>query len=159
MALAIYSFLLLIVLLLGSPYYLLAMATSGKYREGLSERLGFVPKRLRDGDPRRTIWVHAVSVGEVLAASRLVNELGVRAPQYRVLLSTTTRTGQRLGPGAHRDQPRFLFPARFPLDRKGLSQKIGSRIGDPGGDRVLAQPADRVPAVVDPGCGGERTGV
>jgi 3-deoxy-D-manno-octulosonic-acid transferase len=69
MPLLIYSFALFVVLLLGLPYYLLAMATNGKYREGLSERLGWVPDRLREGDTRQTIWVHAVSVGEVLAAS------------------------------------------------------------------------------------------
>src|ERR1700722_12040138 len=96
MALIIYTLMLFVVLVVGLPYWLLRMATQGKYREGLSERLGRVPERLRAADARRTIWVHAVSVGEVLAASRLVNELSTRAPQYRILLSTTTRTGQRL---------------------------------------------------------------
>jgi 3-deoxy-D-manno-octulosonic-acid transferase len=88
------------------------MATKGKYREGLSERLGWVPGRLREGDTRRTIWVHAVSVGEVLVASRLVKELSASAPQYRVLLSTTTRTGQRLA--RERTSPSHTF--YFPLD-------------------------------------------
>src|ERR1700677_688296 len=114
MPLLIYSFALFVVLLLGLPYYLLAMATNGKYREGLSERLGWVPARLREGDTRRTIWVHAVSVGEVLAASRLVNELGARVPQYRVLLSTTTRTGQRLARERTGIAHSFYFPLDFP---------------------------------------------
>src|ERR1700761_5909360 len=114
MALLIYSFALFVVLLLGLPYYLLAMATHGKYREGLSERLGWVPDRLREGDTRKTIWVHAVSVGEVLAASRLVNELSACAPQYRVLLSTTTRTGQRLARERTGATHAFYFPLDFP---------------------------------------------
>jgi 3-deoxy-D-manno-octulosonic-acid transferase len=88
------------------------MATKGKYREGLSERLGWVPGRLREGDTRQTIWVHAVSVGEVLVGSRLVKELSACAPQYRVLLSTTTRTGQRLA--RERTSPSHTF--YFPLD-------------------------------------------
>src|SRR5271155_4709280 len=113
MALFIYSCLLFLVLFLGAPYFLLAMAATGKYREGITERLGFVPKRLRDRDPRRTIWVHAVSVGEVLAASRLVNELGACAPQYRVLLSTTTRTGQRLARERTGINHTFYFPLDF----------------------------------------------
>lgn len=113
MALILYSFALFLALFLGSPYYLLAMATDGKYREGLSERLGWVPKRLRAGDPRPTIWVHAVSVGEVLAASRLVNELSACAPQYRVLLSTTTRTGQRLARERTGVNHTFYFPLDF----------------------------------------------
>ena len=114
MALIIYTFALFLVLALGLPYWLLAMATNGKYREGLSERLGWVPDRLREGDPRKTIWVHAVSVGEVLAASRLVNELSACAPQYRVLLSTTTRTGQRLARERTGANQTFYFPLDFP---------------------------------------------
>jgi len=112
--LALYTFALFVALVLGLPYWLLAMATSGKYREGLSERLGWVPERLRQGDARKTIWVHAVSVGEVLAASRLVNELSACAPQYRVLLSTTTRTGQRLARERTGANHAFYFPLDFP---------------------------------------------
>jgi len=114
MPLLIYSFALFVALTLGLPYYLVAMATNGKYREGLSERLGWVPDRLREGDTRQTIWVHAVSVGEVLAASRLVNELSACAPQYRVLLSTTTRTGQRLARERTGADHTFYFPLDFP---------------------------------------------
>jgi 3-deoxy-D-manno-octulosonic-acid transferase len=114
MTLILYTFALLVALVLGLPYWLLAMATNGKYREGLSERLGWVPDRLREGDARKTIWVHAVSVGEVLAASRLVNELSACAPQYRVLLSTTTRTGQRLARERTGANHAFYFPLDFP---------------------------------------------
>jgi 3-deoxy-D-manno-octulosonic-acid transferase len=114
MPLIIYTFALLMVLVFGLPYWLLMMATNGKYREGLSERLGWVPDRLREGDPRKTIWVHAVSVGEVLAASRLVNELSACAPQYRVLLSTTTQTGQRLARERTGPNHTFYFPLDFP---------------------------------------------
>jgi 3-deoxy-D-manno-octulosonic-acid transferase len=114
MTLILYTFALFVALVLGLPYWLLAMATNGKYREGLSERLGWVPDRLRDGDARKTIWVHAVSVGEVLAASRLVNEHSACAPQYRVLLSTTTRTGQRLARERTGATRAFYFPLDFP---------------------------------------------
>ena len=114
MTLILYTSALFVVLVLGLPYWLLAMATNGKYREGLSERLGWVPDRLREGDTRKTIWVHAVSVGEVLAASRLVNELSACAPQFRVLLSTTTRTGQRLARERTGATRAFYFPLDFP---------------------------------------------
>src|SRR6201995_1043396 len=114
MTLFLYTFALFVALVLGLPYWLLAMATNGKYREGLSERLGWVPERLRQGDARKTIWVHAVSVGEVLAASRLVNELSACAPQYRVLLSTTTQTGQRLARERTGSNQAFYFPLDFP---------------------------------------------
>jgi 3-deoxy-D-manno-octulosonic-acid transferase len=122
--LVVYSCALLLVLLLGLPYWLFRMATNGKYREGLSERLGWVPDRLRAGDTRRTIWVHAVSVGEVLAASRLVNELTTRAPQYRVLLSTTTRTGQRLARERAGVDHAFYFPIDLPWIVNGYLRQL-----------------------------------
>lgn len=93
----LYSAALALVLLLGLPYWLLRMATAGKYRAGLGERLGRVPERLKDAVAgKQVIWLHAVSVGEVLAASRLVQELGAALPGYLIVVSTTTLSGQRL---------------------------------------------------------------
>lgn len=85
-------------LLISAPWWLLRMATTQRYREGLLQRLGFVPAALRQyARGHRIVWLHAVSVGEVLAASRLVTELAaVLGPSYRIVVSTTTRTGQAL---------------------------------------------------------------
>jgi len=97
-----YSLLLTVVLVLSSPWWLLRMATTARYREGLLERLGGVPARLREVVPGcRVVWVHAVSVGEVLAASRLVGEMEAALNSsggagWVVVVSTTTRTGQAL---------------------------------------------------------------
>ena len=105
MILFLYNVGLLLALVLGAPWWLWQMATTQKYREGLRARLGGVPERFAerhlDADggrsgSKRAIWIHAVSVGEVLAVSRLVAELDAGLPEYRVLISTTTRTGQRL---------------------------------------------------------------
>jgi 3-deoxy-D-manno-octulosonic-acid transferase len=130
----VYSALLMAVLVVGSPYWLVRMATSGRYRAGLWGRLGRVPKELmawreptsqrRDvGHPnspepmssisqrsprsqRRdlghpdfggaVVWVHAVSVGEVLVAARLIEEFRRVRPELRFAVSTTTKTGQEL---------------------------------------------------------------
>src|SRR5215471_12294831 len=91
-----YSLALALVLILGAPYWLFRMATSGKYREGLGERLGFVPKRLLSHSDTPAIWVHAVSVGELLAAARMIEDLRGDLPGWRVVVSTTTRTGQAM---------------------------------------------------------------
>jgi 3-deoxy-D-manno-octulosonic-acid transferase len=94
----LYNLALLTALVGGSPWWLWRMATTQKYREGLRERLGFVPDRLRatrrEGKP--VIWLHAVSVGEVLAVTRLTQEIGTRFADYDLRISTTTRTGQQL---------------------------------------------------------------
>jgi 3-deoxy-D-manno-octulosonic-acid transferase len=97
MILFFYNLALLTVLVAGAPWWLWRMATTQKYRDGLSQRLGKLPTGLgglRHGAP--LIWLHAVSVGEVLAASRLVGELDRVLPTYQLVISTTTRTGQEL---------------------------------------------------------------
>ena len=97
MILLLYNVALLVVLVVGAPWWLWRVATTRKYREGLWERLGRVPLALRElGRERPIIWLHAVSVGEVLAASRLVGELDRDFPGFQVVISTTTRTGQEL---------------------------------------------------------------
>jgi len=91
----IYSALLAAGLLLTLPYWLLQMSRHGKYHTGLKQRLGRVPDRLAHPS-RPVIWVHAVSVGEVLAISGLVAELQRQYPEHWVVVSTTTDTGQKL---------------------------------------------------------------
>ena len=97
MILFLYNVMLLAGLVVSAPWWLWRLATTEKYREGLKERLGLTGLRGKIGaDARTIIWVHAVSVGEVLAVSRLVAELDAALPEFRVVVSTTTRTGQAL---------------------------------------------------------------
>ena len=95
MILFFYNLALAAVLVVGAPWWLWRMATTHKYREGLLERLGRV-RLLKEQAGRPLIWVHAVSVGEVLAVTRLVGELDAALPDCFVAVSTTTRTGQAL---------------------------------------------------------------
>jgi 3-deoxy-D-manno-octulosonic-acid transferase len=100
MMLFFYNLALLVALVFGGPWWLWRMATTHKYREGMLERLGRVPLRLVQGPAavgeRQLIWLHAVSVGEVLAVTRLVRRLDALLPDHMVAISTTTRTGQAL---------------------------------------------------------------
>ena len=109
----IYSALLAAGLLLTLPYWLMQRLRHGKYRAGLSERLGRIPQRLIGQPARPTIWVHAVSVGEVLAVSGLVAELKRRFPNYRIVISTTTDTGQKLARTRFGAENVFYFPLDF----------------------------------------------
>jgi 3-deoxy-D-manno-octulosonic-acid transferase len=93
----LYSLALVVALVVASPYWLFRMSWSGRYRHGLSQRLGLISPSLRKfvGE-QSTIWIHAVSVGEVIAASRLIEQLQTLDPDLRLVISTTTRTGQKL---------------------------------------------------------------
>lgn len=96
------------------PYWLFQMARHGKYRKGLAERLGRLPSRLQSPEqPELVIWVHAVSVGEVLAVAGLVEELRRRFPQHRIFVSTTTDTGQALARQRFGEANVFYFPMDF----------------------------------------------
>jgi 3-deoxy-D-manno-octulosonic-acid transferase len=108
----IYSAVMAVALLLTLPYWVLQMFRSGKYRAGLAARLGRVPSHLRP-EGRPVIWVHAVSVGEVLAASGVIRELRSRYPEHRVVVSTTTATGQKLARQRFGDDSVFYFPLDF----------------------------------------------
>ena len=115
MILFVYNVALLILLVAGLPFWIVSVAATRKYREGLVARLGFVPRRLRrTSDPRPAIWLHAVSVGEVLAVSRMVAELDGALPAYRVLISTTTRTGQALARERFGKERVFYCPLDLP---------------------------------------------
>jgi 3-deoxy-D-manno-octulosonic-acid transferase len=109
-----YSLTLALALIVGSPFWLFRMATSGKYREGLRERLGFVPERiLAAAKGKQVLWVHAVSVGELLAAARMIEELRQKLPDWSIVVSTTTRTGQALARQRFGAENVFYFPLDF----------------------------------------------
>src|SRR6202158_5842264 len=108
----LYSALLAAGLLASLPYWMFGKRGHGKYRDGLGERLGRVPPRLhRQSTP--AIWVHAVSVGEVLAVSELVSQLRQRFQNYRVVVSTTTSTGRKLAAKHFGEDNVFYFPLDF----------------------------------------------
>jgi 3-deoxy-D-manno-octulosonic-acid transferase len=116
---ALYSALLMAVLVVGAPYWLARMfllsKDRGRYRAGLGQRLGRVPAELRAVVAgRQVVWVHAVSVGEVLAATRLVAELEeALGTGCVIVVSTTTATGQALARERFGAGRVFYYPLDF----------------------------------------------
>ena len=110
---ALYSALLAFFLLLTLPYWLLQMLRHGKYRAGLRQRFGAVPTSLTGASGKPAIWVHAVSVGEVVAAAAVIEALRQKFPSHRVLISTTTSTGQKLAARRFGAENVFYFPLDF----------------------------------------------
>ncbi len=110
---ALYSALLALFLVLTLPYWLLQMLRHGKYRAGLRQRLGAVPSALAGRGEKPVIWVHAVSVGEVVASSEIVKALQRTFTSHRVLISSTTSTGQKLAAQRFGAESVFYFPLDF----------------------------------------------
>ena len=67
-----------------------------KYASGFKQRLGYYSVFNAHGNP--VIWLHCVSVGETNAARPLVQALKDEYADHRLVISTTTRTGQALAP-------------------------------------------------------------
>lgn len=85
-----------------APYYALRGWRRGEPAQAFRDRLGSLSAEMRArasqaaGSSANAIWIHAVSVGEVLAAKPLVDGLKQRYPARAIFVSTTTETGQRL---------------------------------------------------------------
>jgi 3-deoxy-D-manno-octulosonic-acid transferase len=94
----LYSFLLTLAAVAFLPYFAYQAFVNRKYLSNFRERLGRLPESLSAGaeDRRPAIWLHAVSVGETLAARPLVKALRERFPNHRLIVSTTTATGQQV---------------------------------------------------------------
>lgn len=100
-------------MLLSLPFWVYQMLRHGKYRRGFTERMGRVPGRLRVGSGQRIVWIHAVSVGEVLAVRGLIGQMHRDFPDVRVVVSTTTDTGQGLARKHFGAENVFYFPLDF----------------------------------------------
>lgn len=91
----VYTALIVLFALVASPWLIYQAVRYRKYVGSLSQRLGYLPVSFNiDAEP--SIWIHAVSVGELLTARPLISALRERHPSLRLFLSTTTLSAQQL---------------------------------------------------------------
>jgi len=111
----IYSFLMGAAALLLLPYWLVRGLREGKYLANLRERLGLSTAALDKlpADRAGAIWIHAVSVGELLSSIALAKRLKEAYPGRPLVVSTTTITSQSL---ARERMPFADAIFYFPLD-------------------------------------------
>jgi 3-deoxy-D-manno-octulosonic-acid transferase len=93
LSLLLYNLLLPPGLLAAVPGFVVKMKRRGGYGPGFSQRFGRYAAGTLPSDLERPIWIHAVSVGEVLIANKLIAALREVSPDVPVVLSTTTSTG------------------------------------------------------------------
>lgn len=104
----LYQLLLAFAFLVFLPRFLLQK----KYAASFRERLGKLPDFDADGNP--VVWLHCVSVGEAQAARPLVKTLREKFPEYKLVISTTTLTGQNLAREIFKHDAALVF--YFPFD-------------------------------------------
>ena len=93
----LYNFLLILLVIITFPFWLYKVVTKEKHRRGFWEKLGMGTEfNSVPGDGRCRIHIHAVSVGEVIAATPFIKELRQRHPEVRLTLSTVTPTGNEV---------------------------------------------------------------
>ena len=109
----LYSLAIVCYAVLVAPRVIYAAVRHRKYIGSLVERCGQLPVAI---NPKReiSIWVHAVSVGEVLAVRALVPALRDRYPNHRLWMSTTTKTGREVASTLKGVDGLFYFPLDLP---------------------------------------------
>jgi 3-deoxy-D-manno-octulosonic-acid transferase len=105
----LYSFLYTIAFILMLPVLYFRRE---KYASGFKQRFGFLPDFIKDARP--VIWIHCVSVGETNAARPLINKILEKYPNYRLVVSTTTKTGQEMAKSLFAADADLIF--YFPFD-------------------------------------------
>jgi 3-deoxy-D-manno-octulosonic-acid transferase len=110
----IYNLLWPIGLLVFLPGYLVKMFRRGGYREKFGQRLGIYDRHLRAKLYwKKPIWLHAVSVGEVMVALKLARQIRGLQDDQHFVLTTTTTTGFAF---ANRNAPDWIDVMYSPLD-------------------------------------------
>ncbi len=112
----LYNIFFTLLFVLSAPYYFVRMRRRGNWQSGFAERFGKYDTKLKQAlTNRHAIWLHAVSVGEVNVCTQLIRNLETRAPNAKIVVSTTTTTGM----GLLRDKlPSHISKIYYPIDRR-----------------------------------------
>lgn len=122
----IYNVLFVVGFTLMLPRFLLRMVRRGGYAKDFGQRWGRYDLSIQQRLARhRPVWIHAVSVGEVFIALKLMQQWRVRRPGLRFVLSTTTSTGHAM---AQRELSADDVLLYFPLDLPFIMRRVLDQI-------------------------------
>lgn len=118
----VYNLLLTTLAVPALPVAGLALLWRSRYRQGLTQRLGFLPPDvLRQVENTRPLWVHAPSVGEILATRPFLQELKRQLPGFSLLLSVLTPTAYATARERIPEADAILY---FPLDHPLIINRV-----------------------------------
>ena len=118
-----YNSLLLLLTILLAPLACLLLLARRKYRVGFFKKCGLVIRPLPFST--QPLWIHAVSVGEVMAAVPLIREIKRRYPGMPIIVSTVTETGNLTAHRNLRNVDQVIF---FPFDYSFIVRWVIARI-------------------------------
>ena len=121
--LLIYNCLLPLFFIVAFPAWLIKMWRRGGYGTGLMERFGQFKADISN-EPQDVIYIHAVSVGEVLIAQKLISEWLEKYPQERIVLAATTSTGLAVAKEKSPPSVRVIYS---PLDFSFIVNSVFNR--------------------------------
>ena len=120
----LYEILLWVALLVATPYFVVMGVLRGKYINNFPRRFGFH----RGAAERHDLWIHAVSVGEALAAKPVVTEILRQRPGTSIVFTTTTITGQAQAKRLYPDATVTYFPFDFAFSVTRFLERFGPRV-------------------------------
>jgi len=122
----LYNILFAIFFILSSPYYFLRMYRRGGWVAGFGQRFGRYDAKFKQAiTNRHTLWMHAVSVGEVNICTHLIRALEPRLPNLKIVVSTTTTTGMA---DLQRKLPSHIGKIYYPIDYRRYVSRAQSTI-------------------------------
>ncbi len=117
-----YDLVFLIFSLVSIPKFLIRLNQAENQKEMIAERFGFFSQSFSQKFAgRKTIWLHAVSVGEVMAAREWIRLFLERYPDWQIALSTTTPTGRQVAGGLASERVLVFYA---PLDFSFVVRRV-----------------------------------
>jgi 3-deoxy-D-manno-octulosonic-acid transferase len=117
----LYNILFTIFFVLASPHYFFRMRRRGNWQSGFAQRFGRFDAKFKQAiTNRQTLWMHAVSVGEVNLCTQLIRALEPRLPNVKIVVSTTTTTGMG---ELERKLPSHISRIYYPIDYRAFVSK------------------------------------
>lgn len=108
------------------PFFLMRLMQAESKKRLLSDRFGFLPNDLLAGRTQQCVWLHAVSVGEVLAIKRMVDKLSRDVPEVTICLSVVTPTGFSVARKNMGEQARIFY---LPFDISVITDRVMRQVG------------------------------
>jgi 3-deoxy-D-manno-octulosonic-acid transferase len=114
-----------LLFIVAAPFFLFYIVVTGKHRQGLKQRLGFLKNIQIPKNKKIRIWLHAASVGEVQVARALISQIHKLLPEAAIIVSTVTRQGYAV---ANNQLPEDVVCIFAPLDLAGIVNRTINKI-------------------------------